>query len=138
MTSTAPEPRRIQLSRACGWRLADQSDNAVIVDRRTVFGNPYAVRRLPRRAGWEVRYIGTGGWAVAEEVIGVYQTEAEALDVAIAMYRKYVQVGGLADRIRRDLGGRDLACWCRRPQLGEPDRCHAGAVLLPVAAGRLP
>ena len=37
----------------------------------------------------------------------------------------------LAD-IRRELAGRDLACWCRLPEPGEPDHCHA-AVLLQLA-----
>jgi Domain of unknown function (DUF4326) len=34
--------------------------------------------------------------------------------------------------IRRDLAGRDLACWCQLPADGEPDMCHA-ALLLVIA-----
>ena len=32
--------------------------------------------------------------------------------------------------IRRDLAGRDLACWCRLPEDGEPDMCHAALLLV--------
>jgi hypothetical protein len=35
--------------------------------------------------------------------------------------------------IRRELAGRDLACWCPLPERpGQPDHCHA-AVLLAIA-----
>ncbi|MGI5414260.1 DUF4326 domain-containing protein [Actinomadura luteofluorescens] len=30
---------------------------------------------------------------------------------------------------RAELAGRDLACWCRTPKLGEPDLCHASITL---------
>ena len=32
-----------------------------------------------------------------------------------------------------ELGGRDLACWCRLPEPGEPDHCHAANLLELVA-----
>jgi hypothetical protein len=35
---------------------------------------------------------------------------------------------------RRELAGRDLACWCPLPATGERDHCHA-AVLLAVSNG---
>jgi Domain of unknown function (DUF4326) len=41
-------------------------------------------------------------------------------------------LGFAPDDVRRELRGRDLACWCPRPAAGEADVCHA-AVLLEVA-----
>jgi hypothetical protein len=38
----------------------------------------------------------------------------------------------LLEAARRELAGRDLACWCPLPAAGEPDLCH-GAPLLNVA-----
>ncbi|WP_418952706.1 DUF4326 domain-containing protein [Streptomyces alboviridis] len=34
-----------------------------------------------------------------------------------------------ADEIRRELVGKDLACWCAPPEEGEPDWCHAAVLL---------
>lgn len=34
-----------------------------------------------------------------------------------------------ADEIRRELAGKDLACWCMLPAAGEPDWCHATVLL---------
>lgn len=41
----------------------------------------------------------------------------------------------LLEGARRELAGRDLACWCPLPADGEPDLCHA-ALLLDVANQR--
>ncbi|KAB8186985.1 DUF4326 domain-containing protein [Nonomuraea phyllanthi] len=38
------------------------------------------------------------------------------------------------DEIRRELAGKDLACWCPLPEPGETDWCHA-RVLLEIANG---
>lgn len=35
----------------------------------------------------------------------------------------------LPERARRELAGRDLACWCPLPAEGAPDLCHAAALL---------
>ena len=72
---------------------------AVIVDRRGRWGNPYAVK--------------------------VYGRER-----AIELYRGHLaEHSDLAAAVRRELSGRDLACWC---PLDQP--CHAD-VLLKVANG---
>ena len=34
-----------------------------------------------------------------------------------------------ADEIRSELAGKDLACWCKPPEEGEPDWCHAKVLL---------
>ena len=54
-------------------------------------------------------------------------------DRAIELYREHLRDSPeLVERIRRELAGRDLACYCRLDQ-----NCHAD-VLLRVAAGAEP
>lgn len=93
-------PVRVQLSRQKGWRMPP---NTVKVDRSTRWGNP-------DRA----------------EVIGA--------DLAVKMFRRRFDPDGggigpitaIIDRdvIRRELRGKNLACWCR---LDAP--CHADVLL---------
>lgn len=88
--STARTPRRIQIQRIAGWRLPD---GAVIVDRRSRYGNPFRVSNDCPQAR------------------------------AVEMFRDWISrpaQAHLVARARRELRGRDLACWCG---LDEP--CHA-------------
>lgn len=62
---------------------------------------------------------------------GTVHTLPEAID---AFSDDLFEDTDLLERAYRDLSGRDLACWCRLPEPGEPDLCH-GVVLLAVAAG---
>lgn len=102
------KPRRIQLSRAKGWRMPA---NTIKVDRSTRWGNPYSVG--------------------ADGVPDV----ATAVQLFRALLRR--QFNGLNhryfvftdERLRADLSGKNLACWC---PLDQP--CHAD-VLLEVANG---
>lgn len=112
-------PKRIQLSRRPGWRLADHSDNAVIVDRRTKWGNPYKV-------------VGQGGrWYVLNTIRNVFighahATKAGATRRSIYFFRdRYTNDTNAPDP--RKLRGKDVACWC---DLDAP--CH-GDVLLELA-----
>jgi hypothetical protein len=87
-------PQRIQLSRQRGWR---KPEGAVVVARPTRWGNPFA--------------------------LGADLGPAEA----VALFRDALEDGYLdidVDDIRRDLRGRDLACWCT---LDVP--CHADVLL---------
>ena len=101
---------RVQLSRAKGWRMPT---NAVKVDRSTRWGNPYKLHG--------------DGYPMSPAV-------------AVAMFRRLLQdhggfvarVGGkevhtTVDDIRRELHGKNLACWCPPGQ-----ECHAD-VLLQIA-----
>jgi hypothetical protein len=97
------KPRRIQLSRAKGWRMPP---NTVKIDRATRWGNPFV--------------IGTDG--TREECIEKYRcfvagnaptTRKDALEA-----RAFV-----AEHIG-DLKGKNLACWC--PMDGP---CHADILL---------
>lgn len=100
-------PCRIQLSRAKGWR---KPAGAVVVSRPSKWGNPF----LPSVFG------GMGQDSAALAVT--------AFSVDLVGGRLKVSV---AD-VRRELRGKDLACWCPLPADGKPDICHA-AVLIEVA-----
>ena len=92
-------PIRIQLRRTNGWR---KPAGAVVVARPSRWGNPFR--------------IGVDGDRTR----------------CVSLYRDALVSGELpfgVDDVRRELAGRDLACWC------SPDvPCHAD-VLLAVAAG---
>jgi len=102
-------PKRIQMSRQKPWR-ADNPD-AVIVARPSKWGNPYRV----------------GDEFLNDKGLVVDRVE-DAAD-AVGRFRQYVARIGLHMLVRRNLAGRDLACWC---PLDQP--CHAD-VLLELANG---
>jgi hypothetical protein len=106
----APRPGRVQLSRSRGWR---KPPGAVVVARPARWGNPHP-------AGRACPVPGCGA---------VVHDRAAAVEG----YRVWLRSRpDLVAAVRRELAGRDLACWC--PQ-AEP--CHAD-VLLAVAAGGAP
>jgi hypothetical protein len=102
-------PRRIQRKRSKGWRMPE---GAVYVGRPSKWGNPFLAKGIEcsRSAAVEAFLdmltrapVGDGRWGQAGETVH--------------------------DTIRRELAGRDLACWC---PLDAP--CHAD-VLLKIANG---
>jgi hypothetical protein len=98
-------PDRVQLSRRRGWR---KPENTVVVARPSGWGNPYRV--------------GVGAHPISR---------AEAVD----MFRTLVTQGKFSEefrqQVRRELAGKNLACWC---PLDQP--CHAD-VLLELANGAM-
>lgn len=104
-------PQRIQMSRQRPWR-AEHPD-AVIVDRRSKWGNPWKIGKLTKVTGDGPRL------ATAAEVVEVFRFNATRTPRFVEM-------------VRAELAGKDLACWCPLPAPGEPDICHA-AVLLELA-----
>lgn len=124
-------PNRIQMSRQHPWR-ADNPD-AVIVDRRTRWGNPFRVGRS------------YDAWMHSVTPKGYVET----VDQAVELFRQYTQFSfvpikpearpyhgiythgleSLARHARRILAGKDLACWCPLDAV-----CHAD-VLLEIANG---
>jgi Domain of unknown function (DUF4326) len=112
-------PQRIQLSRRKGYR---KPAGAVVVARPTKWGNPCrwdeypAIRVDDDGEPFRISPTARRGFAVTD-----FQSQVVYGDG----YRGYP---ALAD-IRRELAGRDLACWC---PLDGP--CHAD-VLLAVANG---
>lgn len=110
MTAAAPAPRRIQLSRAKGWRMPE---NTVRVDRATVFGNPFKVGRDgDAKRCVELFTCMMGGMLPV--------VEAPAIE-ELRQYREQ------ALSLLVNLRGRNVACWCKP---GAP--CHAD-VLLEIA-----
>lgn len=100
-------PKRIQLSRKRPWR-ADHPD-AVIVDGRTKWGNPFKV----------------GKWTC---LTGKNAGKPAGPTEVVKLFRDNLSDDGKA-LIRAELAGRDLACCC---PLDQP--CHAD-VLLAIANG---
>jgi hypothetical protein len=102
----AMKPRRVQLRRTAGWRMPA---NTVSVARPTKWGNPWRIEEYrgeitdDDRRGLAVRdFEGELG----SRIFGILPTIEE---------------------VRRELRGKNLACWCPRGKL-----CHAD-VLLEVA-----
>jgi hypothetical protein len=101
-------PRRVQLSRGRGWRLPPHT---IKVDRSTRWGNPFKVGE-------------DGDAAQCVRLFRKLLTDPQ-FDLG-SNHRLFMFT---VDRLRADLRGFNLACWCA---LDEP--CHAD-VLLEVANG---
>lgn len=120
-------PQRIQMSRQRPWR-AEHPD-AVIVDRRTKWGNPYR---------WQDVRPGEHGIRTADGHLLVYVTMSPetAKEIVVELFGTALRgedrpesFDGYpsVEEIRAELAGKDLACWC---DLDTP--CHAD-VLLEIA-----
>ena len=103
-------PRRIRLSRRKGWRLPADT---LKVDRSTRWGNPFRVDSKAR--------IADRAKAVAA------LRDKLTRDGRYEGWFRGARVLNTVEDIRRELAGRNLACWC---PLDEP--CHAD-VLLDIA-----
>lgn len=110
------KPRRIQLSRARGWRMPA---GAVKVDRTTLFGNPFSVKEY----GHDRAVVLHRAWLTGQ-----------AIDAPIppAEMRRLAARRQQVLEALPSLRGKNLACWCALPEKGEPDNCHA-ALLLELA-----
>jgi hypothetical protein len=106
-------PRRIQRKRTRGWRMPE---GAVYVGRPSRWGNPYKV------GAW-VRNIRS----VATELPAEVKTNEQAVALFLADTTHPTAGFVFRENVRRELRGKDLACWCRLDQA-----CHAD-VLLKVA-----
>lgn len=101
------EPRRIQLSRAKGWRMPE---NTVKVDRTTKWGNPFKV----------------GEDGTATDCVSLYRALLSGYlcltsKASIELQRKSSAV---VLAYREELRGKNLACWCRSDK-----PCHADVLL---------
>lgn len=97
--------RRVQLSRAKGWRMPP---NTVKVDRSTRWGNPFKLH-------------GDGYPMTAEVAVMLFErhiTDQGRLGWVMASRLTTL------DDVRRELRGKNLACWC---SLDRP--CHADVLL---------
>lgn len=110
------KPKRVQLSRAKGWRMPP---NTVKVDRTTRWGNPFTIKAAVE-----------SGYATAETAqafvvecfrdwLGPSQSGRDWWQGPESDHRRTF----FAEEITQ-LRGKQLACWCRP---GEP--CHADVLL---------
>lgn len=114
-------PERIQLSRKKGWRMPP---NTAKVDRATLFGNPYEVRKGTVSGGPE-RWRDQPRWFAWD--VYHFATREEAQAKATALFRGWINHP--ANRKHREmcivgLRGKNLGCWCKP---GTP--CHADVLL---------
>ena len=93
------KPARVQRKRVKGWRMPD---NTVYVGRPTKWGNPFAVDRAC-------------GIDTHEDAVEAFET---------MLVEGLPEDYPLAGEIRRELRGKNLACWC---PLGR--KCHADRLL---------
>jgi hypothetical protein len=108
-------PQRVQMTRQKPWRL--QHPDAVIVARPTKWGNPYGVS-------------GETTALIATRLFRDMLNRAPTADNGSTWGRPGETV---FDTIRRELRGRDLACWCPLvDEHGNRAPCHAD-VLLEIA-----
>lgn len=97
------QPKRIQLSRAKGWRMPA---NTVKVDRTTAWGNP-----------WSVEECGS-----AEEAVRMFRARLPGAHLYLKPHPDSY-MGHIVANLTK-LRGLNLACWCKP---GEP--CHADVLL---------
>lgn len=101
-------PTRIQRQRTKGWR---KPPNTVCITRGTYWGNPFVVRPDLEPG----------------QKIGQYFA-VPTVDDAVGCYREMLNASpDLKEQSRRNLRGKNLACFC-----AEGDLCH-GDVLLEIA-----
>jgi hypothetical protein len=103
-------PKRVQLSRAKGWRMPE---NTVKVDRSTRWGNPFLVGRDGTAAECVRRFELLLSGLVDLRNVEVAKRQSEFL-------RAWGETTPLLS-----LRGKNLACWCH---LDKP--CHADVLLL--------
>jgi hypothetical protein len=117
-------PRRIQRKRTAGWKMPE---GAIYVGRPGKWGNPFAVREAIERDSPLWPYIAS---AVQGDIAGLGSVRPLNADLVVAAhFYWFVQQPHLMLTAPKELGGHDLACWCKP---GEP--CHAD-LLLEIANG---
>ena len=105
-------PTRIQLRRTKGWRMPPDT---IIVDRRTIWGNPFdSGDRAADVAAYE-RCVST--WPVPHENLATWQ---EACGSTAMLFVLAGRIQSVLARLR----DKNLACWC---PLDQP--CHADVLL---------
>lgn len=130
-------PRRIQLSRAKGWRMPE---NTVKVDRSTRFGNPFLCIRpygCPHSPDYDHghREDGTPSMSCCVDTFrlwceqGLRGEESRLIGNGGGIRAALMAAGGNVERTKlveslHLLRGKNLACWCR-----PGERCHADVLL---------
>jgi len=127
------EPQRIQLSRSKGYRMPA---GAVKVDRSTIWGNPFRVGESIGQDDEDLwPYVARLPAVAGDPRRGPLYAPLTSLRIISAQFAVdmfscwFIEQPHLMIRAFEELPGKDLACWCKPPKLGEPDVCH-GAWLL--------
>ncbi len=129
MAEKEQAPQRIQLSRAKGWRMPE---NTLKVDRSTPWGNPFPVAKVTSTT----MGVTSETWAVGTwngPAMWFKPTKHEATQLSVDAFRAWIcepAQSAHLENARQALRGKNLACWCRS---GQP--CHAD-VLLEILDGR--
>jgi hypothetical protein len=97
-------PIRVQLSRKKGWRMPA---NTMSVALPTLFGNPYAVGKPYREAHGKTFYVTDRAQAV-----NLFERAIEGRLPADYLYADPQAWQLFAARVKRELRGKNLACWC--------------------------
>lgn len=105
------KPQRIQRKRTKGWRMPE---NTVYVGRPGKWGNPFQSTSLPMNPERRDHYASMYRHAITEDCFCCWPWETGI-------------VPHTPEEIRKELAGKNLACWC---PLDQP--CHAD-VLLEIA-----
>ena len=117
-------PERIQRQRTAGWRMPE---GAVYVGRPTKWGNPWRI--IPVRDHWYP--FGDAADVIHEDsknTIGRFERITRTPGTGAPHWARHAYQRDLSDELllaaRRELAGKDLACWCH---LDQP--CHADVLL---------
>ena len=118
-------PRRIQRKRTAGWKLPE---GAICVTRPGKWGNPFAAGEpIGRDSGlWPYAlslFPGADEFGAFGRLGSVKLLRAE--DAVEAHFRWFLEQPAFMLTVAEELGGHDLACWCRP---GRP--CHADTLLV--------
>jgi hypothetical protein len=112
------KPKRVQLSRRKGYR---KPEGAISVARPSRWGNPYRLT--------DYQFANADGTPAPHDAVA-------AREMAVRDFEAWLHCTSSGEAVlaaaKRDLRGKDLACWCALPKPGEPDVCHA-VVLLEIA-----
>ncbi|PFG19852.1 DUF4326 domain-containing protein [Serinibacter salmoneus] len=116
-------PKRVQMTRQRPWRAEDP--DAVIVDRRTKWGNPYRIEEMRSRLERIAAELETPNTLDPRElVVEAFRADLRhGPDSAWWWYGPHMQILRILSDLH-ELAGRDLACWC---PLSSP--CHADVLL---------
>lgn len=109
-------PARIQRKRTPGFR---RPPDTVVVDRTSKrWGNPFRI--VKTKLG--ILVIGPD-----DELIVEVESVEEGRKIAAGEFDRWIhepEQAELLDTARRELAGKNLACYCPEPDEGEPDHCH--------------
>jgi uncharacterized protein DUF4326 len=125
-------PVRLRLARAKGFSLqaisvATNGLPAMKVDRSTGFGNPFSITKGTSSSGGKTADVWTVGTWNGPAMWICYSAE-EARIRSVEAYAAWVALPAqtwLRERIRIALRDKNLACWCKLPEPGQSDICHA-------------